>query len=443
MIEAIQDSPGYAPVGSPAEYRAMVARLFGLSRAGMKLGLAPTARLFAGLGHPERAFRAVHIAGSNGKGSTTAFLATVLSMSGRQVGMYTSPHLVSMTERVQFLRRGRAWPVEQSTMVQAVDRVEAVAPGFEGVSFFEVITAAGMWVFAEAQIDIAVIEAGLGARLDSTRLVPAEVSILTDLSLEHTSILGESIEEIAKEEGAVVRPGRPLVMADGPSPAMDVVDGMARDVAAPVYRLGRDFAVQRAEDGRFEFELADRKIGPVQLSLLGAHQSRNAALAAQAAVLTDPNISDDDIVTGLSVAFWPGRMEVVRRPQQPPVLLDGAQNAHAAATLASALKMHQDRFQGPYHFVFGVMSDKDARSMIADIAPLAATITFTRPNSTRARAPEELALLVPPGPSARIEPVIENALSGASAAAAADGGWVVVCGSLYLIGDVRALLGLD
>ena len=439
--EAIQDGPGAAPPGAHPAYRALVERLFSLSRGGMKLGLDPMARLLTDLGHPEQAFRAVHVAGSNGKGSTTAFLSTALSAAGRFVGMYTSPHLISMTERVQFLRHAQNHQVSQTAMVRAVDRVEAVAPGFGGLSFFEVITGAALEVFRQAEIEIAVIEAGLGARLDATRLVNAEVAVLTDLSLEHTAILGDTIEEIAREEGAVVRPKKPLVCADGPTAAMREVDALARAAQAPVYRLGEDFAAERMPDGRFALTLADRRLPPIRLALLGPHQGRNAALAAQAAILAEPGITDEALVAGLTHARWPGRMETVQTVRGS-ILLDGAQNAHATRALAEALRIHAHRFSGPLHFVFGVMSDKDARAMLESLAPLARSITVTRPSSIRARAPEAVASLIPAGPEVRIETSIQGALDHAQNAAAADDGWVVVCGSLYLIGDVRALLGL-
>ena len=439
---AIQDGPGMAPVDANPEYRALVERLFSLSRGGMKLGLEPMARLLAALGHPERAFRAVHVAGSNGKGSTTAFLATALRASGRFVGMYTSPHLISMTERVQFLAGGLSRQIDQAAMVRAVERVEAAAPGFEGLSFFEVITGAALSAFAEAKIDMAVIEAGLGARLDATRLVNAEVAVLTDLSLEHTAILGDTIEEIAREEGAVVRPFRPLVCADGQPAAMREVDALAREAGAMVFRLGRDFSAERGANGRFVLTLSDRKLPPLRLALLGPHQGRNAALAAQAAVLAEPDITEDALVEGLTEAQWPGRLEVVPSDKGPPILLDGAQNAHATAALAAALRVHRERFAGPLHFVFGVMTDKDARLMLENLAPLAASVTVTRPSSVRARAPEDVAKLIPAGPSVHVEVAIDAALHHARRRASADGGWVVVCGSLYLIGDVRALLGL-
>ena len=232
------DGPGAAPVGSSEDYRRLLERLHSLARGGTKLGLSRIRNLLARLGHPERAVPMIHVAGSNGKGSTSAFLATILAHSGRTVGLFTSPHLVSLTERIQFLSEDRMEPISQDGLLRVAQIVEDAEPGFGEATFFEVMTALGLVAFREASVDVAVIEAGIGARSDATRLVEAQVAVLTDLSLEHTAILGDTIEDIAQEEGAVVRPDGPLVMADGPSIAMRVVEGLAADVGAPIYRLG-------------------------------------------------------------------------------------------------------------------------------------------------------------------------------------------------------------
>lgn len=440
------DAPGAAPRDASPAYRALIERLYGLSRFGMKLGLDRMERLLADLGHPERAFRSVHVAGSNGKGSTSAFLATILAAHGRRVGLYTSPHLVSLTERVQILTPAARSQVDPERLVDAVAQVEAVHPGLEGLTFFEVITAAGLVALAAEGVEIAVVEAGLGAKLDATRVVPAEVAVLTDLSLEHTEILGDTIERIAADEGCVVRPGRPLVAADGPDGAMRVVDGLVEEAGATLYRLGEQIGYARDRAGRCTFQLVGaqgpRALGPVELSLRGPHQGRNALLAAQASLLLEPTVDEAALRRGLGEARWPGRMEVVARPGRPRVLLDGAQNPHAARALARALD-EDPVFAGPRHFVFGALSDKDVDLMLDALAPGAASFHLTRPASRRARDPEALAEgLRARLPEGAVVPVddVPAALAGAEARAAADGGWVVVCGSLYLVGDAAALL---
>lgn len=413
----------------------MVERLFVLSRGGMKLGLGRVERALAKLGRPELSFPAVHVAGSNGKGSTSAFIAAILAAHGRRVGLYTSPHLVSFTERIRFLEGHLDEEIDPDVLVEMVDIVEEAIPNFTGLSFFEVTTLAALVAFERRGIDVGVIEAGLGARLDATRLVDAEVAVLTDLTLEHTQILGDTIEEIAREEGAVIREERPVVVADGPDGAMRVVDQIAARARAPMHRIGEDMAIVEGAGG-LVLELGDRTIEDVHLSLIGPHQHRNALLAARAATLLDPTITDAAIRAGLARAQWPGRMEVIDR--DPPVLLDGAHNAQAAQALARALEGDPDRFARPLHFVFGAFTDKDATAMLEALAPYVDSIVFTRPGSPRAREPSALAKLW--GGASETTDDVAEALAIATSKAAESGGWVVVCGSLYLVGDVRAML---
>lgn len=436
------DGPGAVPAGGSARYRTLIERLYALSRGGTKFGLGRIAQVLRDLGHPELACPSIHVAGSNGKGSTAAFLATILAMSGRRVGLYTSPHLVSLTERVRFLYRDTSVPISEDALVTAVDAVEETTPMFAGLSFFEVVTAAGFWAMAHAGVDVVVVEAGLGARLDATRLVDAGVAVLTDVSLEHTNVLGDTLAEVAREEAAVVRPGRPLVAADGAPEVMEVIERMAGEAAAPLYLLQRDFGLQAGRSGRFDFHLSGgRHLGQVAVSLGGAHQGRNAALAAQAAVLFDAEVREAVLRQGLGATHWPARLERVERPGRPTVLLDGAQNAHAARALAAALREIVE--SPPLHFLFGVLRDKDAPAMVEELAPLGASWTVTSPPTARARAPEEVRALLAERTDAPIECADSpaEALVVAESRAHAHGGWVVVCGSLYLVGDARALLG--
>lgn len=435
------DGPGASPADASEAYRATIERLYALSRSGTQFGLGRISRVLADLGHPELTFPAVHVAGSNGKGSTAAFLASILSARQKTVGLFTSPHLISLTERIQFVRDTIPEEISQDELTRVIAKVEAVAPGFRDLSFFEVVTAAGLLALRDRKVAIGVVEAGLGARLDATRLVDAKVAVLTDLSLEHTAILGETIEEIAREEGAVVRPGRPLVMADGPSAAMREVEKMATAIAAPIHRIGDDLLLRRVGPRRFSLRLdKDRELEDVELSLHGPHQARNALLAAKAATLVAPDLEDDAIREGLRRACWPGRLEIFEGT--PPIVLDGAHNTHGARVLRAALLSEPCFSDRPLHFVFGVLADKDVGAMIGALGPIARSTVVTRPISTRARSPEELVRISAELGLAR-PTVIERlpeALHEASRRAREDEGWVVVCGSLYLVGDVRALL---
>jgi dihydrofolate synthase/folylpolyglutamate synthase len=441
----VLDGPGRVPPGASEAHRRDLEALLQLSRSGTHLGLEPLARVLARLGHPERAARAVHVAGSNGKGSTSAFLSAILAAHGLEVGLYTSPHLIRLTERVRFDTRGRTEELAPEALGAALAEVQRVAPGYADLSFFEAVTAAGLVALRARGVDVAVIEAGLGARLDATRLVDAEVAVLTDLSLEHTDVLGETLAEVAREEAAVMRPGRPLVAADGPAEAMAVVEAMARAEGVALERIGRELAVRRRDDGLFDLDLGVRALGGVRLSLLGPHQGRNALLAARAATLLCPEVDDHALREGLASARWPGRMEVVRRADAPPVLLDGAHNAHGAEVLAAALVAHRDLLAGPLHLVFGALADKDSAAMVQALAPRVASVAVAAPPSSRALAPEVLAERFRRlGCPATVEADLGAALAAASSDAAASGGWVVVAGSLNLVGEARLrLLGPD
>lgn len=434
--DLLLDVPALRGEHEDAAYRSTVERLYALARSGTKYGLDRIRRLLAALAHPE-ALPCVHVAGSNGKGSTCAFAASILARHGLRVGLFTSPHLVSLTERFQFVEPAGWTHIEPKALVAAVDEVESVAPGLEGLSFFEVVTAAGLVAMRQRGVDAAVIEAGLGARLDATRLVEADVAVLTDLSLEHTAILGDTIEDIAREEGAVVRPRKTLVMADGPAPAMEVVDGLAAAVGAPVFRLGRDFH-GRYRAGRFDFLDEAWQLDGLSLSLSGPHQARNAALAVEAARRFAPGLDPESVRQGLATARWPGRMETLQ-VGAVRVILDGAQNPHAARALAAAL---DSEGHAPMHVVFGVLGDKDAGSMLDALGPWAHSWTFTRPGSMRARDPEVLSRMADGRGWKAVDVADSPARAWAMAAARArdDGRPVLVCGSLYLVGDLRSIL---
>lgn len=432
------DGPGRPRTDLGPAWAALVERLKARSRIGMVLGMERLSPVLAALGHPERAFPAIHVAGSNGKGSTSAFIATILGQRQRRVGLYTSPHLVSLTERVQVIEHGIAREIDAERLLNAFEVVERTA---SDLTFFEVITAAGLVALDELGVDVAVIEAGIGARNDATRAVDASVSVLAELSLEHTRILGGSLAAIADDKSAVIRPGRPLVMADAPREAMDVVERAAAKAGAPVQCIGRELFVVR--DGReVSLVIGDRRIDDVRPSLLGPHQARNALLATAAALLFEPTLTDDEIRRALAATRWPGRMEVITRPGEPPLLLDGAHNPQGVDALVTALVADPERFGGPLHVVFAVLDDKDAAPMVGALARVASTLTLTRPGDTpRARSPQEVAALLPAGhPPIDVVATVAEALDRARASATRDGGWVVVAGSLYLVGEVRAAL---
>lgn len=438
------DSPGVAPSRASPAWAEMVERLFSRARLGMVLGLDRIARVLERLGHPERSFPSIHVAGTNGKGSTSAFLASILAeRPGRRVGLYTSPHLARVNERVQIVEKRRPpgaigapgfTPLTDDALLLALQAVEEVAPDFGDLTFFEVLTAGSLLALSRAGVDVAVIEAGIGAKLDATRMVDAEVSVLTDLSLEHTAILGATLEAIALDKAFVMRPGRPLVYAGSTSAVDAVVEAEARRTGSAVFRLDRELRALREPSGRLRFELTGGAVREIELALAGPHQTRNALLAAEAARLFDPALTAADIAQGLASAVWRGRFERIQRPGQPLLLLDGAHNPQGIEALVQALIAEGARLPPRKHLVFAALDDKDVASMLAPLLPQVDSVIVTRPEGqSRARDPQQLAALLPG--ALALEPV-SAALAEAETRARADGGFVLVAGSLYLVGEV-------
>ena len=383
-------------------YRHLLERLFALRGRGVDFDLARPRRVARALGHPQDAFRAIHVAGTNGKGSTAALIESALRAAGVRTGLYTSPHLVRFTERIAVAGR----EIARADIVRAVDEVERAAAG-EPLTFFEIATLAAFQHFREQSVEVAVVEVGLGGRLDATNLLPAPLAcVLCSLALDHQSYLGGDLKSIAAEKAGIIKPGCPVVAALPEDPAAaQVITERAAAVGAPLRFLGRDFDA--------------RDVPP--LALAGAHQRHNGALAKAALEAAGLGVSPDALARGFREVRWPGRLE-----RLGDVLLDCAHNPDAAAALALTLVE-------PPSLVFGALADKDAAGMLAALAPKAARIWLTAPPSPRAADPAALAAL---WPGARVEPDPAAAL----AAARARGGTVLVTGSTYLVGAVRALL---
>jgi len=450
-VADIVDSPGRPAERDDAAWAELLDRLYALSRKGMVLGLERVEGVMSALGDPHRAFDAVHVAGTNGKGSTAAYCATILAQSGLRVGLFTSPHLVDLTERVRIVdgrsiepgsRSGESrapvdlaaaggLDVTREALRAAIDEVEAVDPGFEILTFFEVITAAAFLLMASVSVDVAVVECGLGARLDATRLVDAKVSVLTSVGLDHQQFLGDTLASIAAEKAAVIRSGRPLVSGRLPAEAEAVVAAVAEAQGSPRYRLGVELGAETVDAG-WHLTLSDRVVDVARRGL-GPHQVDNAAMAAQAAILLEPGLPSAAIVRGLASTRWAGRMEWVDG-LSAPVLLDGAHNPDAAEALVAALR----EVAGPrrWHFVVGMMEDKNSASILDALQPMATSWLFTSASSPRAADPHRLAKLVNEG---SVVPDPGDAVKAALARAGDDDG-VVICGSLYLVGAVRSQL---
>lgn len=367
------------------------------------------------------------MAGSNGKGSTSSLLAAMARAAALKVGLYTSPHLESARERIRI--DGRCIPEE--AFAEDLDRVIRNAP--QEPTYFEAVTAAAFLAFAREEVDLAVVEVGMGGRLDATNVCEPLLSLVTSISLEHQEHLGDTLALIAREKAGIFRSGRPaLAWVEEPEAA-----GSLRAVAAEVgadLRFGQDLAtvleinpeVWGGQRVRLRTPKGEHDL---RIDLPGTHQVRNLGLAVLAA--EELGLDRQAIADGARAARWPGRLERVDLPDGGRVLLDAAHNPEGAAVLADFLS----RLPGKPDLLFGILADKDAADMIGRLAPLVDRIVLTTPPSDRARQPGEVAALLPDRAV-----VVEPDLGAALDRALVPGGTLVACGSIFLVGEVRKRL---
>ena len=465
----------HAAFSMPASYQSAVARMYALGHElaqtpSHKFDLAHMRVLLAAMEHPERKFRSLLIAGTNGKGSTAATLTSILQASGLRAGLYTSPHLVRINERIQI--NGEEISDDQFALLH--DVVERTAERLieDGElpwhpSFFEMLTAMAFEYFANSKIDIAVLEVGMGGRLDATNVVEPLVSVITDISLDHQRFLGNTVGEIAREKAGIIRPGG-LVVTLPQSPEANnvigevVLERNARAVSAAQYvppvspKAPSYTSVEKhltAENAKIAEEHGIRSVYPLQVMgkeiqvetpLAGRHQLRNVALAIAAAEELSKQgfaITPKSIERGIRQTRWPGRFQVIpARNGAPEFVLDVAHNPAGAWALRSTLSTcYEDR---RLIFVFGAMRDKAVREIAEILFPLAERVIATMPDNPRAATPEEIREAAK-RTGAEIESAndVASALERAKALADTDG-IVVVTGSIYLVGEAMRVLGV-
>jgi dihydrofolate synthase/folylpolyglutamate synthase len=412
-------------------YQELLTYLYGLGRFGMKPGTERISRLLDSLNNPQDSFTSVHVAGTNGKGSTAAFLASVMSRGGYRTGLFTSPHLSRFSERM----RVDGCELSEEVILACAERVMGAAP--EGTTFFELVTGLAILAFAESGVELAVLEAGMGGRFDATGAVPGAVTVITTVGLDHCQYLGASIGEIAAEKAGIITPGRPVVTAVSQPEALASITSACAEHGSSSYRFGAHFNAQWSGS-----LLAYRGMG-VSLDALspgigGRYQAANAACALAAAELLSAAgfpVSEDAMRAGIETASWPGRMELVG--EAPRVLLDGAHNPDGARALAAELaQMPHSRLC----LVAGVMCDKDAAAILAPLLPLADMVCTVAPSLERSMPASELAGICRRlGAHAVAAGSVAEGLEIACGKAGPDG-LVVVCGSLFAVGEARSLL---
>jgi dihydrofolate synthase/folylpolyglutamate synthase len=425
-----------------------VSYLLGLGHetVAIKLGLENVARLLRHLGNPQNSFPAVQIAGTNGKGSTAAMLESICLAAGLRAGLYTSPHLVSITERVRIAGRDitREEFARAATTVREASETVAHESGALP-TFFEQVTAIALTAFRDSRVELAILETGLGGRLDATTAARASVVAVTPVSLDHQEYLGETLTEIAAEKAAIIRPGVRAVVAPQEPEAEAVILARSRECGVEPRRATRDIEVEEVcETGRLRVTIRTRRdvYAGARLALRGRHQLTNAAVAvALAETLAEDGfqISRANVIAGLETARHAGRLEY-DTSREPHVLLDGAHNPAGAR----ALREYLDEFVAPREvtLVFGAMRDKALAEIGSILFPAAERLILTEPRNPRAAAVSELVRAVParaPSFTITLAPSSRDALTIARAQTPA-GGVVCVTGSLYLVGEVKGLL---
>ena len=420
----------------------MLDRLFALETFGIKLGLENISRLCAALDHPERSFTALHIAGTNGKGSVTAMVHAALVAAGIRAARYVSPHLVDLRERFvignEAVSAGERESVAQEVL-DCVDRLHTAGDLPVHPTFFEATTAIAFELFRRARVSVAVIEVGLGGRFDSTNVVPASAGAITTIGFDHQELLGDTLEAIAFEKAGIIKPGMPVVVGALPDQARQVVAAVADDRRAPLIDATADAKMEyEMHDGRgtVSIETPDGRYGPVILGLRGEHQIHNALVAVRLLEAAQHRVaiplSRDAIERGLVGVDWPGRLELIRMPDGAQVLLDAAHNGEGAQALAGYLeRWHPERPA----LVVGMMRDKHVADIVDPLLPIVSSIIATAADTPRALPARELSMRIAArgASSVRAQPdpatAVEEALATSSS--------VCVTGSVFLIGAVR------
>lgn len=407
-------------------YAEAIRFLYGLQLFGARPGLETTLKLAALAGNPQEQLRFIHVAGTNGKGSTCAMLESIYRAAGLRVGLFTSPHLVSFRERIQ-VNRELISTAELARLAAEVSSSLDDFPTDQHPTMFEVVTVIALRYFAKVQCDVVIWETGLGGRLDATNIVTPLVSVITNIALDHQAWLGDTLEKIAAEKAGIIKPGVPVVTTESSAAAWPVIECVARELRAPLRQV-RSVCSDSQQ---------------VVQSLAGAHQRLNAALASATVEVLQEKIpvTPTQIANGLVHVQWLGRLQLITRPDGQRFLLDGAHNLAGVETLCAALREGEFRDLArnqPPTMIIGMLGDKDWQAMCARLAPLAGRLLLVPVDSERTASPEALAAecrAVNPKAAVRhcknLAEAIESAVGDP---------FVVIAGSLYLIGAALVLL---
>jgi len=414
-------------------YKEAVQYLYGLQKYGIKFGLSKTSNIMKALGNPHRGQRYIHIAGTNGKGSVSAMLESILMKAGMKVGFYSSPHLVRFTERFRINRN----EISQTKTVELVNELRGAIDPSGPPTFFEAATAMALSCFAKEETDISIMEVGMGGRLDATNVIRPLVSIITNISLEHQDFLGNRLIDIAGEKAGIIKKGVDLVTAATQPSVIKLFEETCEAKKAVFRRIGKDFRC-RSKGHEISYFGMERDLKGLRPSLTGRYQNKNVALAMAVAEMLEAKgyrISEKDIRDGLAETVWPGRLQIMSR--DPLVILDGAHNPGAARELAGSISGFS---YGRLIAVVGIMGDKDIKNIIRLISPVADYIICTRPDYYRAADPGRIMKEVSSlGKRGEAFDSLAGAIEKAKAMASSRD-LILITGSLFTVGEALTIL---
>jgi len=410
-------------------YKEEVQTLFRLQKYGIKFGLSKTENLLKAFGNPHKGQNYIHIAGSNGKGSVGAFLAAILQEAGYRVGFYTSPHLVRFTER--FKINGREMP--RDTAAGLIKELKEAFALEEPPTFFEATTAMALIYFAREGTDLAIMEVGMGGRLDATNVISPLVSVITNISMEHEAFLGDRLLDIAKEKGGVIKEGIDVITGARQPEVVALFERLAAEKKAPLWRIGRDIRYRTTASGLHYYGLNERHKG-LKLGLMGRFQARNGAIALGVTEILKEKglpVSSGHIRKGLEECTWPGRLQLVAK--SPLIILDGAHNPAAMRALARSIT--QGFTYRRLILVIGIMEDKDIGQVLRAILPWTDYVIYTRPVYPRAADPQRLKAAA--GDQEKTGEVVSHLFQALDRARGVAGpeDLILVTGSLFTVGE--------
>jgi dihydrofolate synthase/folylpolyglutamate synthase len=416
-------------------YSEALAYLYGLQKFGIKLGLHTIKRLLSSIGDPHKQFPSIHIAGTNGKGSTAAFLASVLTKAGYTTGLYTSPHLLSFNERIRIGDR----TISKEDVVRITTVLQKKSRGFATITYFEMVTAMAFLYFAERNVDCAVLEVGMGGRLDATNVVVPLISIITTISKEHEFYLGPTLRHIVQEKAGIIKRKRPVVTGVTQPALIKFLKENCRIKHSRLYRLGKDFTLEQTSSHTSTYHGMTFNLKGISLGLRGEFQATNAALALAALDILKADsfqIDTNSMLQGLREVYWPGRLEIVMHT--PLVILDGAHNPDAMNNLMKSI-LNDFRFKR-FFLVLGIMEDKNIKKMIGNIVKHADQIILSRPRMDRAATTQDLSEILETFNLRNfnvIEDVAKAALFALTRARKDD--LICVTGSLFTVAEAHRL----